>query len=49
MAITNNHIFFSNTNTSDDPLNYPSITCINKHMTNSDLSFTFQPATKKSD
>ena len=34
MAITNNHIFFSNTNTSDDPLNYPSITCINKHMTN---------------
>ena len=49
MGITNNPIFFSNTNTSDDPLDYPSITCVNKHMTNSDLSFTFRPATKKSD
>ena len=54
MGITNNHIFLSNTNTSDDPLdkiidkykNHPSITCINKHMTNSELSFTFQPVTK---
>ena len=54
MGITNNHIFLSNTNTSDDPLdkiidkykNYPSITCINKHMTNFELSFTFQPVTK---
>ena len=54
MGITNNHIFLSNTNTSDDPLdkiidkykNHPSITCINKHMINSELSFTFQPVTK---
>ena len=54
MGITNNHSFLSNTNTSDDPLdkiidkykNHPSITCINKHMTNSELSFTFQPVTK---
>ena len=54
MGITNNHIFLSNTNTFDDPLekiidkykNHPSITCINKHMTNSELSFTFQPVTK---
>ena len=54
MGITNNHIFLSNTNTSDDPLdkiidkykNHPSITCINKHMTNFELSFTFQPVTK---
>ena len=51
MGITNNHIFLSNTDTSDDPLdkiidkykNHPSITCINKHLTNSELSFTFQP------
>ena len=51
IGITNNHIFLSNTNTSDDPLdkiidknkNHPSITCINKHMTNSELSFTFEP------
>ena len=51
MGITNNHIFLRNTNTSDDPLdkiidkykNHPSITCINKHMTNSELSFTFEP------
>ena len=40
MAITNNHNFLSNTDTSDDRLildkygNHPSITCINKHMTN---------------
>ena len=54
MGITNTHIFLSNTNTSDDPLdkiidkykNHPSITCINKHMTNFELSFTFQPVTK---
>ena len=54
MGITNNHIFLSNTNTSDDPLdkiidkyrNHPSITCINKHIINSELSFTFQPVTK---
>ena len=54
MSITNNHIFLSNKNTSDDPLDkiidkynlYPSITCINKHMTNSELSFAFQSVTK---
>ena len=54
MGITNNHIFLSNTNTSDDALdkiidkykNHPSITCINKHMAISELSFTFQPVTK---
>ena len=54
MSITNNRIFLSNTNTSDDPLkkiidkykNHSSITCINKDMTNSELSFTFQPVKK---
>ena len=54
IGITNNHIFLSNAKTSDDPLdkiidkykNYPSITCINKRMTNSELSFTFQPFPK---
>ena len=54
MGITNNHIFLSNTNTSDDPLdkiidkykNHPSITCINKHMTKSLLTFSFQPVAK---
>ena len=54
MVITNTHIFLSNTNTSDNPLdkiigkykNHPSKTCINKRMTNSELSFTFQPVTK---
>ena len=54
MGITNNHNFLSNTKTSDDPLekiiekykNHPSITCINKHMTNYELTFTFQPVTK---
>ena len=54
MGITNNQNFLSNTDTSYDPLenivdkykNHPSITCINKHMTNSELTFTFQPVTK---
>ena len=56
MGITNNNNFLSTTDTSDtnDPLekiidkykNHPSITCIIKHMTNSELSFTFQPVTK---
>ena len=54
IGITYNHIFLSDTNTSDDPLekiidkckNNPSIKCINKHMKNSELSFTFQPVTK---
>ena len=57
MGITNNHIFLSNTNTSVNPLdkvtdkykNHPSIACIDKYMTNSELSFTFQPVTKNSD
>ena len=52
--ITNNHIFLSNTNFSDDPLekiidkykNHPSITCIVKHMTNFEIAFTFEPVTK---
>ena len=54
MGITNNHNFLSNRGTSDDPLekiidkykNQPSITCINKHMTISELPFTFQLVTK---
>ena len=54
MGITNNPIFLTNKSTSHDPLdeiirnykNHPSITCINKDMTNSELSFTFQPVTK---
>ena len=54
MGITNNHTFLSNTGTSDDPLqkiidkykNHSRITCINKHVTNSELSVTFQPITK---
>ena len=53
-GITNNHMFLSNTNTPNDPLekiidkykNHPSTTCIDKHMKNSELSFTFQPVTK---
>ena len=55
MGVTN-RIFLSNTNTSDHPLEKimdkyknPSVTCINKHMTNSELSFTFQICRKKSD
>ena len=52
--ITNNHIFLSTTNFSDDPLekiidkykNHPSKTCIVKHMTNFEIAFTFQPVTK---
>ena len=54
MGIANNHNFLSNTGTSDDSLekiinkykNYSSIICINKHMANSELTFTFQPITK---
>ena len=49
MDINNKHNFLSNTDTSDDPLlktidkykNHPSITCINKHIANSELTFTF--------
>ena len=56
MGITNNNNFLSTADTSDtnDSLekiidkykNHASITSINKHMTNSELSFTFQPVTK---
>ena len=56
MGMTNNNNFLSTTDTSDtnDPLekiidkykNHPSTPSINKHMTNSELSFTFQPVTK---
>ena len=54
MGITNNRNFLGNTGTSGDPLekimdkykNHLSITCISKLMTNSELTFTFQPVTK---
>ena len=54
IGITNYHNFLSNTDTFDDPLeriidkykNHPSIICINKHITNSELNFTFHPVTK---
>ena len=54
MALTSNHNFSSNRDTSDDPLEkitdklkiHPNIICINKHMTNSELTFTFKPVTK---
>ena len=56
IGITNSHNILDNTDTSDDPLdkvihkykNHLSITCINKHMTNSKLSFAFE-CHKKSD
>ena len=55
MGTTNDHKILSNTGNSDNPLekiiekykNHPSISCINKHTTSSELSFTFQPVTKK--
>ena len=54
MGITNNHNFLSNTDTFDDPLekiidkykNHPSITCNNKPMRDSELTFTFKAVTK---
>ena len=54
MGIIVNQNFPSNKGTSDDPLeniihkykNYLSITFINKHMTNFELTFTFQPVTE---
>ena len=53
-SITNNHNFLSNIGTSNDPLkkiidkykNHPSITCINKHMTYSELTFNFNLSQK---
>ena len=54
ISITNNHNFLSSTCTSDNPLekiiakyqNHLSITCINKHMANSEFNSTFQLVTK---
>ena len=54
MSVINNHNFLSNTDTYDDLLekiinkykNHLNITAINKHMKNSELTFTFQPVTK---
>ena len=54
MRINNVNKRLSNTNTSDDPLekiidkykNHLNITCINKHVTTSELTFTFQFVTK---
>ena len=54
MGISNNYNFLSNTNNSDDSLekiidkykNHPNITCTDKLMTNSELTFTFEPVTK---
>ena len=54
MDITNNHNL-SDLDTTNDPVdkiihkyqNHPSITSINKHMTHSELTFSFQPATKE--
>ena len=54
MSLTINHNFLRNTDTSDDPTketidkykkNHPSTTCINKHTTNSEISFYIQPVT----
>ena len=53
MGLTNNYNFLSNTDTSDSReqiidkyKNHASVSCINKHMTNSELTFTFQSFTK---
>ena len=54
MCITNNRNLSSNTDNFDDPLeniidkykNHRSTGCINKPITNSELSFRFQPVTK---
>ena len=53
-GITTNQYFLSNRDTSKGPLerfvpkykNYPNITDINKHMTDSEVTFTFQLVTK---
>ena len=55
MAITNNHNLLSDTDTTNDPIekiinkyqNHPSIISINKHMTHSELTFSFQLVTKE--
>ena len=54
MVITNNHNL-SDLDTTNDPIekiinmyqNHPSITSVNKHMTHSKLTFSFQPITKE--
>ena len=55
MDITNNHNLLSDLDTGNDPIekiinkyqNHPSITSINKHMTCSQHTFSFQPVTKE--
>ena len=55
MGITNNHNLLSDYDTTNDPMekiinkyqNHPSITSINKHMSHSELRFSFQPVTKE--
>ena len=55
MGITNNHNVLSDLDTTNDPIekiinkyqNHPSITSINKHMTRSELTFSFQLVTKE--
>ena len=55
MGITNNHSLLSDTDTTNDPIekiinkyqNHPSIISINKHMTHSELTFSFQLVTKE--
>ena len=55
MGITNNHNLLSDTDTTNVPIekmiskyqNHTSITSINKHMTHSELIFSFQPVTKE--
>ena len=55
VGITNNHSLLSDIDTTNDPIekiiskyqNHPSITSINKHMTRSELTFSFQPVTKE--
>ena len=54
MGVTNNHNVLSSTDTSDDPLkqiidkykNHSSITCINKHLTISELTFNLSQKIK---
>ena len=54
MGTTNNHNL-SDLDTTSDPIekiinkyqNHPSINSINKHMTHSELTFSFQPVTKE--
>ena len=55
MGITNNHNLVSDYDTTNDPMekiinkyqNYSSITSINKHMSHSELRFSFQLVTKE--